>query len=87
MLCNTMNPVLPEFVSLTRRLGHDGFEVICSIVYASMRCSVVVCSCLRGLHRVEGRFIVYALLKLFRTSIAVSTCAVVCVRILDMNTP
>jgi hypothetical protein len=68
MLCNTMPPVLPEFVPPTLRLRHDGLDasdLLDGLCFDARGC-VVAASRFRQLHRVEGRVIVYALFELLQ---------------------
>ena len=63
-----MPPVLPEFVSPTLELRHDGLDAsdLLDGLRFDARGYVVAASRFRRLHRVEGRVIVYALFKLLQ---------------------
>lgn len=68
MLCNTVPPVLPEFVAPAFQLGHDGLnpsDLLDGLRFDARGC-VVAASRFRRLHRVEGRVIVYALFELLQ---------------------
>ena len=68
MLCNTLPPVLPEFVPPALQLRHDGLDardLFDGLSFDARRC-VVTASRFRQLHHVERRMIVYALFELLQ---------------------